>query len=169
MIQISQITWKDIVLKDVVFSDGEDLMKLLKDLGKENIDIQDEELQTARFIDRQVGCDEHEEITIEDIKKKFEDTELSENSKNKYLEAIKRIISWFQYEVNDLFKNHTDEIISQINERYNNVNTRKQNISSILNIYKFYGLTELYEIFYNLFNETKMRLTQKKMKLKILK
>ena len=113
MIQISQISFRGIILKDIIFSDGEDLMKLLKDLGKENIDIQDEELQTPRFEERQDGCDEHEEITIEeDIKNKFEDSELSKNSKNKYLGAVNRICGWFQYEVKDLFKNHTDEIIS---------------------------------------------------------
>ena len=51
MIQISQISFRDIILKDVVFSDGEDLMKLLKDLGKENIDIQDDELiHTVRLL-----------------------------------------------------------------------------------------------------------------------
>ena len=49
MIQISQITFKNITLKDIIFSDGEDLMKLFKKLGKENIDIQDDELQTPHF------------------------------------------------------------------------------------------------------------------------
>ena len=75
MIQISQISFREIILKDVVFSDGEDLMKLLKDLGKENIDIQDDELiRTVRFEERQDACDEEEEkneIAIEDIKKKI--------------------------------------------------------------------------------------------------
>ena len=74
MIQISQISFREIILKDVVFSDGEDLMKLLKDLGKENIDIQDDELiHTVRFEERQNACDEEEEkneITLEDMKKK---------------------------------------------------------------------------------------------------
>ena len=71
MIQISKITFRDIVLEDVVFSDGVDLMKLLKNLEKENIDIQDEELiHTVRFEERQNACEEEEEITIEDIKKK---------------------------------------------------------------------------------------------------
>ena len=164
MIQISQISFRDIILKDVVFSDGEDLMKLLKDLGKENIDIQDEELKhTVRFEERQDACDEEEKvITIEDIKNKFELSELSHNSKIKYLGAINRIITWFDYEVDDLFENHTDEIISQINEKYPNVNTRKQYISSILNIYKFYDLTELYGKVYNIFNETKNEIIEKK-------
>ena len=102
------------------------------------------------------------EITIEDIKNKFKDSELSQNSKNKYLGAVNRIITWFDYEINDLFKNHTDEIISQINERYNNVNTRKQYISPLLNIYKFYDLKELYETVYNVFNETKSEIIEKK-------
>ena len=62
MIQISQISFREIILKDVVFSDGEDLMKLLKDLGKENIDIQEDELiHTVRFEERQNACDEKEE------------------------------------------------------------------------------------------------------------
>ena len=163
MIQISQISFRDIILKDVVFSDGEDLMKLLKDLGKENIDIQDEELHAPRFVERQDACDdEKKQITIEDIKIKFQESELSHNSKIKYLGAINRIITWFDYEVNDLFENHTDEIISQINEKYPNVNTRKQYISSILNIYKFYDLTELYGKVYNIFNETKNEIIEKK-------
>ena len=46
MIQISQITFRDIILEDIIFSDGEDLIKLLKKLGKENIDIQDDEFKT---------------------------------------------------------------------------------------------------------------------------
>ena len=75
---------------------------------------------------------------------------------------MNRVISWFDYGVNDLFKNHTDEIISQINEKYPNVNTRKQYISSIMNIYKFYNLTDLYEIVYNVFNETKNEAVPKK-------
>ena len=49
MIQISQITFKNIILKGIIFSDGEDRMKLFKKLGKENIDIQDDELQTPHF------------------------------------------------------------------------------------------------------------------------
>ena len=52
MIQISQITFRDIFLKEIIFSDGEDLMKLLKNIGKDNIDIQDDELQTPRFQER---------------------------------------------------------------------------------------------------------------------
>ena len=86
-------------------------------------------------------------ITTEVIKSKFEESDLSQISKIKYLGAINRVIGWFDYEVNDLFENHTDEIISQRNEWYNNVNTRKQYISSLLNNYKYYDLTELYEIF----------------------
>ena len=109
MIQISKITFKDIILEDIVFSDGKDLMKLLKDLGKENIDIQDDELiHTVRFEERQDSRDEEEEkneITLEDIKKKFELSDLSHNSKIKYLGAINRVISWFDYEINDLLKN----------------------------------------------------------------
>ena len=61
MIQISQIIFRDIILKDVIFSDGENLMKLLKNLGKDNIDIQDDELKTPRFQERQGACDEEEE------------------------------------------------------------------------------------------------------------
>ena len=70
MIQISKITFKDIILEDITFSDGEDLMKLLKGLGKENYEIFDEELQAPRFDKRQDACDEKEdkEVTIEDIK-----------------------------------------------------------------------------------------------------
>ena len=34
MIQISNLTFRDIVLENLVFSDGEDLMKSLKNLGK---------------------------------------------------------------------------------------------------------------------------------------
>ena len=81
MIQISQITFRDIFLKEIIFSDGEDLMKLLKNIGKDNIDIQDDELQTPRFQERQDACDEEKnEITIEDIK----------NSKNQiYLKTQK--------------------------------------------------------------------------------
>ena len=58
MIQISKITFKDIILEDITFSDGEDLMKLLKGLGKENCEIFDEELQAPRFDKRQDACDE---------------------------------------------------------------------------------------------------------------
>ena len=163
MIQISKITFKDIILEDIVFSDGKDLMKLLKDLGKENIDIQDEELHAPRFVERQDACDdEKKQITIEDIKIKFQESDLSNNSKVKYLGAINRIISWFDYEIDDLFQNHTDEIISQINERYNNVNTRRQYYSSIMNIYKFYDLTELYGKVYNILNKTKNEIIEKK-------
>ena len=61
MIQISQITFGNVILKDVVFSDGEELMKLFKKLGKGNIDIQDNELETPRFQERQDACDEEEE------------------------------------------------------------------------------------------------------------
>ena len=72
MIQISKITFKDIILENITFSDGEDLMKLLKGLGKENCEIFDEELQAPRFDKRQDACDEEKkEITIEDIKIKF--------------------------------------------------------------------------------------------------
>ena len=58
MLQISQISFLVITLKGITFSDGEDLMKLLKDLGKENINIQNDELQTPRFEERQDACDE---------------------------------------------------------------------------------------------------------------
>ena len=70
--------------------------------------------------------EEEDEITIEDIKKKFDESELSKNSKIKYLGAINRVISWFDYEINDLFKKYTDKIITKINEKYPNANTRKQ-------------------------------------------
>ena len=59
MIQILQIT---LYLKDIIFSDGNDLMKLLKNLGKDNTDIQDDELEhTVRFEERQDAFDEEEE------------------------------------------------------------------------------------------------------------
>ena len=80
MIQISQIIFKDIILKDIIFSDGEDLMKLFNDLGKENIYIQDDELETPRFEETKEE-EEENEIAIEDIKK---------NSKNQnYLRTQK--------------------------------------------------------------------------------
>ena len=107
MIPISQISFRDIILKDITFSDGEDLMKSLKKLGEDNTDIQDDELKhTVRFEDRQDAFDEEEEkkITTEDIKSKFELSDLSHNSKIKYLGAINRIITWFHYEVNDFLK-----------------------------------------------------------------
>ena len=66
MIQISQIPFRDIILKDIIFSDGNDLMKLLKDLGKENIDIQDDELQTPHFEEKK-DEEEKKETTTEDI------------------------------------------------------------------------------------------------------
>ena len=62
MIQISQISFRDIILRDITFSDGEDLMKSLKKIGKDNIDIQDDEFKhTVRFEDRQDAFDEEEE------------------------------------------------------------------------------------------------------------
>ena len=50
IIQISKITFKDIILEDITFSDGNDLIKLLKDLGKENFEIQDKELEQQTAI-----------------------------------------------------------------------------------------------------------------------
>ena len=57
MIQISKITLRNIILEDITFSDGNDLTKLLIDLGKENFEIQDKELETPRFQERQNACD----------------------------------------------------------------------------------------------------------------
>ena len=132
MIQISQISFRNIILKDIIFSDGEDLMQLLKKIGKESIEIQDEELETW-FEERQ-DDEEKNEITIEDIKKNSMNQIYLKLKKNKYLGAVTRTCGLFQYEINDLFENHTDAIISQINEKYSNLNTRRQYVSSLLNI-----------------------------------
>ena len=59
-------------------------------------------------------------------------------------------------------KSHTDEILTQINEKYPNINTRKQYVSSILNICNSYNLTELYKKVHNVFNEAKYEIIPKK-------
>ena len=82
MIQISKITFKDIELEDVVFSDGVDLMALLKDLGKEKYISKTMNQKPLGLKKKKEEEEEKKEIAIEDIKK---------NSKNQNYQKTQKL------------------------------------------------------------------------------
>ena len=167
MISIKKHTVADIEMNDIVFSDVEDVIKLLNALRKdvetkETEEKNEETKETEETLGNIVEVEENveetlgniveveetkiiEEITISDIEVKFNQSVLAEITKKKYFGAIKRIVSWFGLKVDDLFKHKVDNIIESIEFRYPNKNSRNLYLSSVMSVYKFYGITDLYE------------------------
>ena len=171
MIAIKKMTLADVEMNDIVFSDVEDAIKFINALRKdvetkETEEKNEETKETEETLGNIVEVEEHveetlgniveveetkiieetqviiEEITISDIEVKFNQSELAEITKKKYFGAIKRIVSWFGLKTDDLFKHKVDNIIESIEFRYPNKNSRNLYLSSVMSIYKFYGITD---------------------------
>ena len=155
MIQISKISFNGVTMENFVFNDADDVIKVIHELR--NLKVVFTEEKVAEEVDEEVFEGEGEntiassKITIEDIVDKFNQSDLSPNSKKKYTGAIKRMITWFSFDIEDLFMNNTDLIIESINEKYPNINTQKLYISALMNLYKFYDLTDKYDKVYSMF------------------
>ena len=167
MIQISKISFNGVLMENFVFNDVDDMIKVIHELRDLKVEYTDEEVAepieevVEEVIEEVIEevVDEEEEntivsnkMTIEDIVDEFNQSELSPNSKKKYSGAIKRIITWFEFNIQDLFMNNTDLIIESINKKYPNINTQKLYISALMNLYKFYDLTDKYDKVYSMFN-----------------
>ena len=169
MISIKKLIVADIEMNDIAFRNVEDAIKLINALRKD-VETKESEENTLGNIDEvkenveetKVEVEETqkiiEEITINDIEVKFNQSELAEITKKKYFGAIKRIVSWFGLKVDDLFKHKVDNIIESIEFRYPNKNSRNLYLSSVMSVYKFYGITDLYEKVYSVFkNKTETK------------
>ena len=151
MIEIKELHFKskDITLKNLVFNNIEDLVTLLDILGE---DIVKEKVIEEKVIEEKVD----ENIEIENITKKLNDTELSPNTKKKYISCITNINTSFD------IKTSTQAILFYLKEKYDNNNTRKLYYSALMYVYKLYNLTEQYDMVYNVFNEAKKEVTAEK-------
>lgn len=163
MIKINKIEFSQITMTDIVFDNVNDLVELINSLKIEK-EVVEEVVQEMPELEEitdteEVAVEEITELvvdismTMEDITNKFNQSVLAPNSKNKYIGSIRRIISWFDFEVNELFMKKTELVIDTINEKYNNINTRKQYLSAVMNVYKYYNLQTLYQQVYDVFKE----------------
>ena len=157
MIQISKISFNGVTMENFVFNGADDVIKVIHELRDFKVEYTDEEVtEPIEEVVEEVVEEEEETIllnkmTIEDIVDKFNQSDLSPNSKKKYIGAIKRMITWFNFDLDNLFMNNTDLIIESINEKYPNINTQKLYISALMNLYKFYDLTDKYDKVYSMF------------------
>ena len=151
MIEIKELHYeiKGITLKNLVFNNIEDLVTLLDILGE---DIVKEKVIEEKVIEEKVD----ENIEIENITKKLNDTDLSPNTKKKYISCITNINTSFD------IKTSTQAILFYLKEKYDNNNTRKLYYSALMYVYKLYNLTEQYDMVYNVFNEAKKEVTAEK-------